>query len=114
MGIAEFVKNNFSRDEEINLRWTEKQPGDQEIIILFLLPQTLTYEKKVGNIAGAKRKRLRYFPLFTDQEEFSCLHEDSMKRKEGKEVTEQEEITDAIGSPEVLKEDRTESTVGWL
>lgn len=37
-----------------------------------------------------------------------------MKRKEGKEVTEQEEITDAIGSPEVLKEDRTESTVGWL
>lgn len=37
-----------------------------------------------------------------------------MKRTKEKEVTEQEEITDALTGPEVRKEDRTESTVGWL
>lgn len=34
--------------------------------------------------------------------------------EEGKEVTEQEEIADAIRGTKVWKGDRTESTAGWL
>lgn len=37
-----------------------------------------------------------------------------MKRMKEKEVTKQKDITDALTGPEVRKEDKTESTVGWL
>lgn len=36
-----------------------------------------------------------------------------MKKKK-MEIIEQEEITDTTRDPEVWKEDRTDSTVGWL
>lgn len=41
---------------------------------------------------------------------FICLYADSVKREKEKEVTEQEEITDAIRGPEVKNKVRSKSS----
>lgn len=58
-GLDDFGKN-FSRDEEINLQRTEKQPGNQEVERVngnFCCYSRNSYEKKVNNRAGTKGER---------------------------------------------------------